>query len=143
MSRLSLTFFLDDSPRRFCLVKYPQQPGIGASPEKAFRIRSGDRHARLLPSPQGRLSHVLSERTVGFTGVRLHLPDNLFPGTGIERPGGGPDPVLFGNPRASPVLHALQLGEQGPEQLELPWIAHLAVGPQSLDLRQEEVLGIR
>src|SRR6185437_9172444 len=62
---------------------------------------------------------------------------------GIERPGGGPDPVLFGNPRTRPVLHALQLGEQGPEQLELPWIAHLAVGPQSLDLRQEEVLGIR
>ena len=42
--------------------------------------------------------------------------------------------------RSGARAHALQLGEQRPEQLQLPGIAHLAVGPRRLDLGEQQVV---
>src|SRR5213596_1503635 len=75
---------------------------------------------------------------VGRRDRDAHLQDDLLPGAGVGDAVGQRDPVLA-LPR--PSLHALQLREQGAEQLELPGVADLAVGAHRFDLRQEEIFG--
>src|SRR2546428_1330552 len=104
------------------LMQYPKQPRVRAPADEALRIRRGNGDAGLLaPAVRGG-RHVLLQRAARpLRGVVLHLAHDLLPRADVGRAAERADPVDVARPR--PRLHALQLREERPEELELTWVA--------------------